>query len=52
MNCTKEPAFINRSRELAALSDWIAERPENLLFIYGPKYVEMMAEMERSHFAP
>ena len=32
-----EPTFINRHRELSYLNDWIAERPGNLLFIYGPK---------------
>ena len=32
-----EPAFINRRRELAFLDSWIAERPNNLLFMYGPK---------------
>ena len=32
-----EPAFINRKSELQDLRDWIAERPGNLLFIYGPK---------------
>ena len=32
-----EPAFINRRRELAFLDSWIAERPNNLLFIHGPK---------------
>ena len=32
-----EPAFIIRRRELAFLDSWIAERPNNLLFMYGPK---------------
>lgn len=34
---TKEPAFINRKQELEFLHDHIAKRPENILFIYGPK---------------
>ena len=37
MNYSKEPAFINRTSEMKFLRDWIGERPENLLFIYGPK---------------
>ena len=34
---SKEPAFINRTGELKLLLAWINERPENILFIYGPK---------------
>ena len=34
---SKEPAFINRTGELKFLLAWIDERPENILFIYGPK---------------
>jgi len=37
MEYTNEPAFINRKSELDFLSDWVAERPNNILFIYGPK---------------
>jgi len=33
----KEPAFINRQAELAYLNAWIEERPEQILFLYGPK---------------
>ncbi len=34
---TKEPAFVNRSYELAYLQSWISAKPENILFLYGPK---------------
>ena len=34
---TLEPAFINRQQEMRFLASWIAERPMNLLFIFGPK---------------
>jgi len=34
---TKEPAFINRQKELKYFSAWIDQRPENILFIHGPK---------------
>ncbi len=34
---TKEPAFVNREDELAYLETWISARPENILFLYGPK---------------
>ncbi|MEA3477170.1 MAG: ATP-binding protein [Bacteroidota bacterium] len=34
---TKEPAFINRKQELGYLEQWISEKPDNLLFIFGPK---------------
>ena len=34
---TKEPAFINRTSEIKYLKDWIDQKPDQLLFIYGPK---------------
>ena len=34
---TKEPAFVNRKDELAYLQSWISTKPENILFLYGPK---------------
>jgi uncharacterized protein len=34
---SKEPAFINREKEMSFLQQWISERPEAVLFIYGPK---------------
>ena len=34
---TKEPAFVNRQDELAYLQSWISAKPENILFLYGPK---------------
>jgi len=34
---SKEPAFINRKQEVLLLNKWVSERPENILFIYGPK---------------
>ncbi len=34
---TKEPAFVNRKQELGYLEQWISEKPDNLLFIFGPK---------------
>lgn len=37
MEWTKEPAFINRSQELLFLEQWMSEKPDNLLFIFGPK---------------
>jgi len=37
MEYTNEPAFINRKQEMRFLSNWVAERPKSLLFIYGPK---------------
>jgi uncharacterized protein len=37
MKWTKQPAFINRKAELNFLNQCISEKPENLLFIYGPK---------------
>ena len=33
----KEPAFINRDDEIHFLKDWIEQRPEHILFFYGPK---------------
>jgi hypothetical protein len=37
MQYTNEPAVINRSDELEFLKNWISERPNSLLFVYGPK---------------
>ena len=37
MKWTKEPAFINRKQEMFFLEQWISEKPDNLLFIFGPK---------------
>ena len=37
MEWTKEPAFINRKEEMFFLEQWISEKPDNLLFIFGPK---------------
>jgi AAA+ ATPase superfamily predicted ATPase len=37
MRYKKEPAFVNRHAELSWLTSWIAERPEHILFLYGPK---------------
>jgi len=37
MEYRKEPAFINRQEEIGYLQDWIAQRPEQILFFYGPK---------------
>lgn len=34
---TKDVAFINREPELRFLSEFLKERPESILFIYGPK---------------
>lgn len=34
---TIEPAFINKERELNYLKNWITERPNTILLIYGPK---------------
>ena len=34
---TKEPAFINRKKELNDLRTWISAKPEDILFLYGPK---------------
>lgn len=34
---TKEPAFVNRENEIAYLQNWINAKPENILFLYGPK---------------
>ena len=34
---TKEPAFVNREDDLAYLETWISVKPENILFLYGPK---------------
>lgn len=37
MQYKNEPAFINRQEEINHLSNWIAERPKHILFLYGPK---------------
>lgn len=37
MEWSKQPAFINREKEMGFLKQWITEKPENILFIYGPK---------------
>jgi len=37
LSYTKKPSFINRLEELRFLSDWISQKPEQILFIYGPK---------------
>jgi hypothetical protein len=37
MEYRKEPAFINRQDELAYMKSWLLERPEHILFFYGPK---------------
>ena len=37
MEWSKHPAFINRKKELDFLRQWITEKPEHILFIYGPK---------------
>ena len=37
MEWSKQPAFINRKKELDFLRQWITEKPEHILFIYGPK---------------
>ena len=34
---TKEPAFVNRKDDLDYLQTWISAKPENILFLYGPK---------------
>ncbi len=37
MEYKKEPAFVNRQQEINYLKDWIEQRPEHILFLYGPK---------------
>ncbi|WP_291322771.1 ATP-binding protein [Desulfonatronospira sp.] len=37
MKYKKEPAFINRQTEIAYLRLWTEQRPESILFFYGPK---------------
>jgi AAA+ ATPase superfamily predicted ATPase len=37
MEYKKEPAFINRQEEMGYLQDWVEQRPEQILFFYGPK---------------
>jgi hypothetical protein len=34
---TKKAAFINRSKELQYLYEWVSEDPDRILFVYGPK---------------
>ena len=34
---TNVPPFINRAKEIHYLQSWIAEKPKNILFLYGPK---------------
>ena len=34
---TNQDAFINRKDEFNFLQDWINQKPNNILFIYGPK---------------
>ena len=34
---TKNAAFINRSKELQYLYEWVSEDPDRILFVYGPK---------------
>ena len=34
---TNVPPFINRAKEVHYLQSWIAEKPKNILFLYGPK---------------
>ena len=37
MENSKEPAFINRQKEMAYIKEMLHEKPEHTLFIYGPK---------------
>ena len=37
MKYKKEPAFINRQQEIDYLKDWMEQRPEQIMFFYGPK---------------
>src|SRR4030042_858644 len=37
MQYRKDVAFINRENELAYLEGYIADKPEAILFIHGPK---------------
>ena len=37
MKYSKEPAFINRNEEMSYIKNWLNEKAENTLFIYGPK---------------
>jgi len=34
---TDKEAFINRKKELCDLKNWIHRKPNDILFIYGPK---------------
>ncbi len=54
MEWSKQPAFINRKKEVAFLKQWIAEKPENILFIYGPKSsgkTTLLYKFTREHLA-
>lgn len=37
MEYKNEPAFINRQEEISYLKTWIEERPNQILFFFGPK---------------
>ena len=37
MEYKNEPAFINRQEEISYLEKWIEERPNQILFFFGPK---------------
>ncbi len=37
MEYKNEPAFINRQQEIEYIKQWIEERPNHILFFYGPK---------------
>ena len=37
MEYKNEPAFINRQEEISYLKKWIEERPNQILFFFGPK---------------
>jgi len=34
---SNNPAFINRKQELKRLTHWLSRKPNNILFLYGPK---------------
>ena len=37
MEYKNEPAFINRQEEISYLKKWMEERPNQILFLFGPK---------------
>jgi hypothetical protein len=37
MKYTQKEQFINRDKELDFLAQWISRKPQDILFIYGPK---------------